>query len=63
MIPDDKALWEILVPRYSNIGQEYKLEYHRAWDACVRDIAGGITSYALHEDTGSIRKESPSSKK
>lgn len=36
-------LWEILVPRFSNEGIEYTIEYHREWDETVRDIAGGIT--------------------
>jgi len=38
-----KKLWEILVPRYSNDGIEYSIEYHQSWDKKVREIAGGIT--------------------
>jgi hypothetical protein len=36
-------LWEVLVPRYSNQGAEYPIEYHKAWDEGVRQLAGGIT--------------------
>lgn len=39
----NKELWEILVPRYSNSGIEYNIDYHHAWDEQVRQIAGGIT--------------------
>lgn len=38
-----KGLWEILVPKYSNTGEEYSLEHHRAWDEKIKEIAGGIT--------------------
>lgn len=41
---ENKAnLWEILVPKYSNQGLEYNLDYHHKWDEQVRDITGGIT--------------------
>lgn len=40
---EGKTLWEILVPRCSNEGIEYRVEHHRKWDAQVRQIAGGIT--------------------
>lgn len=40
---DSRGLWEILVPRCSNKGVEYPVEYHRVWDEKVREIAGGIT--------------------
>lgn len=42
---NDSKLWEILVPRYSNSGKEYAIEYHHKWDAKVREIAGGITIF------------------
>jgi hypothetical protein len=40
---ETKSLWEILVPRFSNDGQEYPVEYHQRWDSRVREIAGGMT--------------------
>ena len=40
-----KKLWELLVPKYSNAGKEYPIEYHRSWDEQVRQIAGGITIF------------------
>jgi len=40
---EEKNLWEILVPRCSNQGLEYELDYHREWDNRVREIAGGVT--------------------
>ena len=40
---DNKTLWEILVPGYSNQGKEYELDYHKEWDKQVRGIAGGLT--------------------
>jgi len=40
-----KRLWEILVPKSSNSGQEYPLSYHQEWDAHVRGIAGGLTIF------------------
>ena len=40
---DERKLWELLVPRYSNDKQEYTLEYHQQWDEKVRSIAGGVT--------------------
>ena len=40
---DQKKLWEILVPKYSNQGIEYDIQYHNGWDKKVRDISGGIT--------------------
>jgi len=40
---EDKNLWEILVPRFSNKGLEYEIDYHREWDKKVREIAGGVT--------------------
>ncbi len=39
----EKALWEILVPRYSNDKKKYTLKHHHAWDEQVRTIAAGIT--------------------
>jgi hypothetical protein len=41
----EQRLWEILVPRYSNDGLEYAVEYHRVWDDRVREIAGGMTIF------------------
>ncbi|MGV8168483.1 MAG: hypothetical protein ACP5N3_00335 [Candidatus Nanoarchaeia archaeon] len=39
----DEELWEILVPRCSNEGLEYNLDYHHKWDEQVRGLAGGVT--------------------
>lgn len=39
----NKKFWEILVPKYSNEGVEYGLDYHHQWDNQVREIAGGVT--------------------
>lgn len=36
-------LWEILVPRCTNDGIEYRLEHHHEWDEKVRGLTGGIT--------------------
>ncbi len=36
-------LWEILVPRALNGGEEIPVSYHQAWDKRVREIAGGLT--------------------
>ncbi|MBI2045434.1 hypothetical protein HYT23_05220 [Candidatus Pacearchaeota archaeon] len=38
-----KTLWEILVPRFSNEGEEYPTDYHKKWDEAIRSIVGGIT--------------------
>ncbi|MEI6732201.1 MAG: hypothetical protein WCK90_06010 [archaeon] len=38
-----KTLWEILVPRASNEGKEFSVDYHRTWDRRVNEIAGGLT--------------------
>jgi hypothetical protein len=43
MILPSKKLWEILVPKYSNQGLEYNLDYHHKWDEQVRKITGGMT--------------------
>lgn len=40
---NQSKLWEILVPRCSNEGIEYAVEYHKNWDEKVRQLAGGIT--------------------
>jgi len=40
---EDKNVWRIFVPRFSNQGLEYQIDYHREWDKRVRDIAGGVT--------------------
>lgn len=39
-------LWEILVPTVRNDGRPFKLKHHRAWDAKVRAITGGLTVLA-----------------
>lgn len=43
MAPTNRGLWEILVPRFSNEGVEYTVEYHQQWDKLTREIAGGVT--------------------
>lgn len=40
---EKNPLWKIYVPKASNDGVDFTLDYHRAWDACVREIAGGLT--------------------
>lgn len=37
------SLWEVLVPRQTNSGEEIKLEFHQEWDQRVREITGGLT--------------------
>lgn len=39
----NKELWEILVPASSNENGRFSYEHHKAWDAMVKDISGGIT--------------------
>lgn len=41
-----QVVWEILVPRKSNGGRAFHLEYHRKWDEKVRAIAGGLTIFS-----------------
>lgn len=36
-------LWEILVPRVTNGGEEIPLSHHTCWDDKVREIANGLT--------------------
>jgi hypothetical protein len=36
-------LWEILVPKADNDGNEFSIDYHRKWDSMVREMAGGLT--------------------
>jgi hypothetical protein len=36
-------LWEVLVPKADNDGNEYSLNYHRTWDTIVREMCGGLT--------------------
>ena len=36
-------LWEILVPKSNNEGIEFSIEFHKEWDAFVRDMSGGLT--------------------
>ena len=38
-----KSLWEILIPRFSNDYEEFRLEFHKKWDEKVREISGGLT--------------------
>jgi len=40
-----KRLWEVLVPKTSNAGQEYPLDYHQQWDSQIRTITGGLTIF------------------
>lgn len=41
---ETKKLWKILVPVTSD-GKKIKKKHHRAWDAKVSDIAGGLTLF------------------
>jgi len=36
-------LWEILVPAYSNVGEEISIEHHKVWDEFVKKLTGGLT--------------------
>ena len=36
-------LWEILVPASNNKDKEFSYEHHKAWDAFVKNITGGLT--------------------
>ena len=36
-------LWEILVPASNNKDLNFSYEHHKAWDAFVKDITGGVT--------------------
>lgn len=36
-------LWEILVPASGNNDKEFTFEHHKAWDAFVRKLTGGVT--------------------
>lgn len=36
-------LWEILVPSHDNTGIPFLVSHHKAWDAAVMEIAGGLT--------------------
>jgi hypothetical protein len=38
-----QQLWEILVPRCWNSGDEIPVTHHREWDGMVRGVAGGLT--------------------
>jgi len=38
-----RVLWEILVPKCDNSGNEFSLEYHQEWDRFVREESGGLT--------------------
>lgn len=58
-----RCLWEILVPKYDNAGQEIPIEKHHEWDLMVQMIAGGLTIYRsaqgqwLNEMTGALYRE------
>lgn len=43
MVKQNQRIWEILIPKYSNEGIEYPVEYHKLWDEKIRQLAGGIT--------------------
>ncbi|MBU2612510.1 MAG: hypothetical protein KKB62_02200 [Nanoarchaeota archaeon] len=38
-----KLLWEILVPKFSNKGYKFLIEFHKRWDKKVGVISGGLT--------------------
>jgi hypothetical protein len=39
----NRYLWEILVPKQTNTGEEIPVEFHHVWDESVREISGGLT--------------------
>jgi hypothetical protein len=39
----ERSLWEILVPRTWNDGADIDTDFHRLWDAKVREVSGGLT--------------------
>jgi len=39
----ENELWEILVPASNNKDQKFSYEHHKAWDAFVKKITGGVT--------------------
>lgn len=40
---ENKFLWEILVPAWTNSLDEFALEHHKHWDAYVQGLSGGLT--------------------
>jgi len=36
-------LWEILVPKADNNGNEFVVDFHKTWDKVVREMSGGLT--------------------
>jgi hypothetical protein len=42
---DNLPLWEIYVPVASNQGERYADDYHKKWDAAVRELTGGLTIF------------------
>jgi hypothetical protein len=36
-------MWEILVPASGNNDKEFTFEHHKAWDAFVKNLTGGVT--------------------
>ena len=39
----NEELWEILVPASNNKDKKFSYEHHKAWDAFVKQITGGVT--------------------
>ncbi len=39
----DSQLWEVMIPKRDNAGNDFSKEHHLAWDAYVTSLAGGIT--------------------
>ncbi|NCN51857.1 hypothetical protein GW931_02500 [archaeon] len=40
---NNKSLWEILVPKFSNEKKEFEIKHHQKWDKQIRKISGGLT--------------------
>lgn len=36
-------VWEVLVPASNNKELKFTFEHHKAWDAYVKDLTGGVT--------------------
>ena len=43
MASKNKLLWEILIPKFSNDGKEFEIEFHKKWDKKIGKISGGLT--------------------
>lgn len=54
-------LWEILVPKADNDGNEYSVTYHKFWDNTVRGLSGGLTimrsAKGVWENDGKVYEE------